>query len=1837
MKQNFSQSLSAFSKRCLLNFNHVLFLLGAAIYFTLPLGAMASSAPTVTTGTPSDIGMTSADIGGSVNPNGLATTYWFQWGTTTSYGNIFSEPYFTLPAQNTKVGIGPEPLTGLSQNTTYHYRLDANNSDGTTYGPDQSFTTLSSTPIVSTTAATGVTTSEATLTGTVNPNGSTTTVYFEWGTTTSYGNTTSSVNEGSGSSTINVNAPLTSLSSGTLYHYQLVASNSGGTSTGGDQTFTTVSASAPVTFTPTDMATLNGAAENSITLAPNSNLSGSFPYLAVDGSNAGGTMTVLVGLVNSANQWVGGEPQVVYSAIPSAYGSSGTATWSSLQVPASSGTYELWFQVYLTANTASSISAFESNPPTVSGYLSGVVATIVVQGNGTPPSFTPTDTPTLNSMTENTITLTPSAELTGSFPYLAAVGSSPGQNMVTIVGFVNNAAQWVGGTPLVVYNAAPSQGGNNGTASWSNLTAPSTAGTYQLWFQTYLTTEAGPAINSFEYSPPTTAGYLSGIVATVEVGGTNAPQYFTSTAMATLNGTIENSITLAPSAGLTGSFPYIAGDGSSPGQNMVTIVGFENNAGQWVGGTPQVVYNAVPSQSGSAGTASWSNLAMPPSAGTYQLWFQTFTTANTSSAVNQFESSPPTASGYLSGIVGTAIVQGNTTTPQSSVFGVVYNSSGQPISGASVQAGNVATTSASDGSYSVNGLTAGNYPATISAPGYTTIASSLTVPTTSQAAQNLTLVPSGSVPKVTSITTTYNPNGTTAIYFVNGVSHSVLFTANVDWGGHPAQPGVVKFITPNQTYSVNTSGSSASYQLDVGTAFNVGGQLQVQAVSSDGSSSAATVAPFIVMSAPLSATSLKFVDEGNHFYYQSQEAMVFQWLNDTLPGGADIDTSIPLFGGNPVDLKFSPNLTAKITGPNLSFFQLQVSAGSGSESSDETELDENDPDLDIADLSLDLGSPAISISAVYNSSLQTWTWGGSLTISPNVNVPLGADAGLVLVGPVPVLLYADANLNLSANANLNILNLSPISWSGTFELKPTISGSMGAISVASAVGSVSGSANFNFQYPQTPHLNSYGVTIDANVTIYVLIWSVANYPLEWTWNSNENSIQPALKLVNLNQSPSFRPYPRDYLNRPAYGTFNGTASTGASPAIHPLGMQLGSPNPLLYALQSDVFPFSEPSISANGTNLYAVWLYDNTNRTVNNETMLVSSEYNGTNWSMFTPVADDGTADFHPQLRTFSDGSAVVAWENEGTVIPTNADFTAMITNLEIATAFYNPATAQWQPMQQLTKNNYLDQSPRIDGPSENNLMLVWVANTNNDLQGSATNPNELWYATWNGSAWSSPQVFASVPYPLLKYDMTYDGTNAYVVMSLDADNTLTNLNAHELFEVAYQNGTWSNLYPVSTNQGPNDDPHMAIDPNGNIVLVWLQGNVLASVTNFNFANKHEIGTNLYSANLANYQLAESSNGRLAIVWAAPSSENPSDVWAMFYDPNYDVWGSPRQLTDVPQTEMDLASTFYGTNQLVALYDLDSIAIGNINQNESVITNSDLYVLDYQLTNDLALITNSMSVSPPNPAPNSTVTLSVLAANLGDSAVSNVLVAFYQGNPTNGGTEIGQTNLAVLMAPGATNLASIPWTVPATTNSISVYAEIDPNHQYPDSNLSNNETSNTFVESYVMIQSVTWGQITSNMLSVTATVVNQGTIASQPANVSFLLNSLTGTTLFSTNVASLLPGQSVDVNFVWNASNVANGLGLFATINGSANALETTIQPNITEVSLQLGQVTMLSSGTAQFNVTCLSGQSYVIQASTNLVNWVNIATNSTDSGSLLITDPNAAQYSVRFYRVMQQ
>ncbi|MBK9290167.1 MAG: T9SS type A sorting domain-containing protein [Bacteroidetes bacterium] len=94
------------------------------------------NAPLVVTTAPTNITPNSATINGTVNPNTLNTTYYFEWGTTTGYGNTTTVS--NAGSGSTAVAVSAT-LGSLTPGQTYHYRIVASNADGTTYGANQSF------------------------------------------------------------------------------------------------------------------------------------------------------------------------------------------------------------------------------------------------------------------------------------------------------------------------------------------------------------------------------------------------------------------------------------------------------------------------------------------------------------------------------------------------------------------------------------------------------------------------------------------------------------------------------------------------------------------------------------------------------------------------------------------------------------------------------------------------------------------------------------------------------------------------------------------------------------------------------------------------------------------------------------------------------------------------------------------------------------------------------------------------------------------------------------------------------------------------------------------------------------------------------------------------------------------------------------------------------------------------------------------------------------------------------------------------------------------------------------------------------------------------------------------------------------------------------------------------------------------------------------------------------------------------------------------------------------------------------------------------------------------
>ncbi len=145
--------------------------------------ALAAASPTVSASAATSIGQTYATLHGSINPNGLATTYQFDYGPTNALGKA-------VPVTAGSAGSGATAVTksnrvgGLSPDTTYYYELVATNSDGSSTTPIESFkTTGNPAPTSTTDLATNVGRNFATLVGTIAPNNQATSYFFQYGLT----------------------------------------------------------------------------------------------------------------------------------------------------------------------------------------------------------------------------------------------------------------------------------------------------------------------------------------------------------------------------------------------------------------------------------------------------------------------------------------------------------------------------------------------------------------------------------------------------------------------------------------------------------------------------------------------------------------------------------------------------------------------------------------------------------------------------------------------------------------------------------------------------------------------------------------------------------------------------------------------------------------------------------------------------------------------------------------------------------------------------------------------------------------------------------------------------------------------------------------------------------------------------------------------------------------------------------------------------------------------------------------------------------------------------------------------------------------------------------------------------------------------------------------------------------------------------------------------------------------------------------------------------------------------------------------------------------------------
>ena len=947
--------------------------------------------------------------------------------------------------------------------------------------------------------------------------------------------------------------------------------------------------------------------------------------------------------------------------------------------------------------------------------------------------------------------------------------------------------------------------------------------------------------------------------------------------------------------------------------------------------------------------------------------------------------------------------------------------------------------------------------------------------------------------------------------FLDGVPllFDISFKAIVDWADYT--PGSIRFITPKGTYE----GLDDTRKFDVGTEFGVGGKLQVIAVAQDGTESEPYTANFEVVPVPPGISPADLILKSPEFgsgvlKYGHSVEFGMTAIQEGVEEGT-VPEDIPGFGGKAFEFNVAVELGVEVT----------------SEGKAKAWATKPIKEFKIAGCT---SAPQITAEVVweYSSSKGYWAPGGGICIAFDLDCTTAPHYFTIPVGPIPIPGYWRAGVEASLDACVELI--------GWLESSPELQGEIslevlgkfilgiGIADVLAAEGELKGGSNLTLQYPAEPHLTSLVIHIEGTARVVILFfkWSPGSITYDWELINGESTIQ-AMRLTTLPALEDFEPLERDYLNE-GYPMFVGNNQ----PAIFSQAGVFSGENTIVI----NEYPYSDPDFATQDGGRMLVWITDDPLRSDNNRTKALWSTGEGGGWTEPIAMDDDGTADFEPEVEILPDGNALAAWVNCSQIFGDEAGLEDLLAASEITVAKYSSASGNWESIQRTTNNSYLEHTPHLSVADDGTAMLVWISNPANHVIGSSAEPNQIWYSFFDGTIWSPPALVAGGIGAILKSDFAYDGEKAVYIYSADMDDDLTTEEDVELYGITYAGGLWSAPTRL-TNDGVKDaNPDVEYTESGSLMLLWYRDGQIVQSDDLALSTLTTVVETGASSGAADFSLAVGSGSYISIVWQDASYDGV-DLWIATYDPDSHVWSLPYQLT----TDIDLERNItagYDSGKLVLVYNKAEV----IETAEQIsIGQSDLCWLERQIGTDLAISADDVNFSPANPVPGEECTITTIIHNLGDLAVENVQIAFYDGNPAEGGQQIGDATVDSLLAGSHSEPISITWTPPSyISEPKDIYVVVDPDEVISDRIRSNNTCSRRVIKPDLTIQEIYTQQFGGDKISTVFRVINIGAIPAENIRVELRKDSSNGDLLGEFQIEKLGKGVFEDKSVVLDKS-----------------------------------------------------------------------------------------------------
>ncbi len=327
--------------------------------------------------------------------------------------------------------------------------------------------------------------------------------------------------------------------------------------------------------------------------------------------------------------------------------------------------------------------------------------------------------------------------------------------------------------------------------------------------------------------------------------------------------------------------------------------------------------------------------------------------------------------------------------------------------------------------------------------------------------------------------------------------------------------------------------------------------------------------------------------------------------------------------------------------------------------------------------------------------------------------------------------------------------------------------------------------------------------------------------------------------------------------------------------------------------------------------------------------------------------------DYNPQLAYDGGGHVIAVWErvkNEHLPITSTLDIT-YTRQIEIAYAIYNLDSETWSAPAYLTENNLLDRNPQLARGQDGKLTLAWVEKPDGDFV-DITHPINLRTRVWDGSAWSPVTTAAHNLSGLLRFSLArYDASQASLLLAVDNDADLSDISDQDLYYCTWNGSAWSPLTQLTDNAVADESPTVLYRADGSPQALWLSADRLMLLEGTWSGVPISTTLSNSSGTLHDYRTGIDASGNLALMWQSQDSKGANLSYAR-YDRLSQTWSGETALTDESAMIKQMAPTFtYGGDLLVG-YVRQEITYGDrVISPTLTITNvaqlgqADLYVL----------------------------------------------------------------------------------------------------------------------------------------------------------------------------------------------------------------------------------------------------------------------------------------------------